>query len=74
MLTCKGHNTVVSLLRGAKMSGGLRPLHVFSCNKKNKMPAYIPDGILRLAEKKGVVVLFEGGHQNSIISFEYVDS
>ena len=56
------------------MSGGLRPLHVFSCNKKNKMPAYIPDGILRLADKKGVVVLLKGGHQNSIISFEYVDS
>ena len=44
------------------MSGGLRPLHVFSCNKKNKMPAYIPDGILRLADKKGVVVPFEVGH------------
>ena len=34
------------------MSGELRPLHVFTCNKKNKTPAYITVDILGLADKK----------------------
>ena len=41
---------------------------------KKKTPAYITVDSLGQADKKGVVFLFEGGPQNSIIPFEYVDS
>ena len=34
------------------MSGELRPLHVFTCNKKNKTPAYITVDRFRASRQK----------------------